>query len=275
MKEQIQQLIAAGQTKDALHLLVQMNPDALLLQAQYNNGEKQFNLGLIDFGEWGRIQARVNFAALEMATSSSQKNTKPADTSIDIALTATSGRNHKVFISYSWNDKQVALKVKKFLEDGNCQVTIDEEDIEAAQSINGFIRESIKQNHFIISVVSQHSLSSGWVGRESTATFFAEWLADKQFIPVRLDNSFNDPRFYVTTLRSIEEKIKELDGLIVETQSYRADTAPLDLERKKQLDLKANLGDILQKLKSINTVDISGDNFEQGMQRVLSRIVKS
>lgn len=68
MKNEISRLISIGRTKEALNLLVQSSPDALLLQAQYNNGEKQFNLGLIDFGEWGRIQARVNFAALEIAS---------------------------------------------------------------------------------------------------------------------------------------------------------------------------------------------------------------
>lgn len=68
MKQEIQRLIASGRTKDALQILVANHPDSLLLQAQYNNGEKQFNLGLIDFGEWGRIQARMNFAALEIAS---------------------------------------------------------------------------------------------------------------------------------------------------------------------------------------------------------------
>ncbi len=67
MKNEIQRLISIGQTKNALAILSNNHPDALLLQAQYNNGEKQFNLGIIDFGEWGRIQARVNFATLELA----------------------------------------------------------------------------------------------------------------------------------------------------------------------------------------------------------------
>lgn len=72
--EKIKKLIRTGYTKDALNLLVQMNPNALLLQAQYNNSEKQFNLGLIEFSEWGRIQARVNFAIWEMTEEN--KNTK-------------------------------------------------------------------------------------------------------------------------------------------------------------------------------------------------------
>lgn len=65
---EVQRLISIGKTKEALAELSKVTGDALLLQAQYNNGEKQFNLGLIDFGEWGRIQARVNYGAMDMAS---------------------------------------------------------------------------------------------------------------------------------------------------------------------------------------------------------------
>ena len=47
MKEQIQQLIADGRTEEALALLAQHSSGALLLQARYNNGKKQYNMGLI------------------------------------------------------------------------------------------------------------------------------------------------------------------------------------------------------------------------------------
>ncbi len=66
-KEKIQSLIANNETEEALTLLAKLNGDALLLQAQFNNGKKNFNLGLIDFSEWQRIQARVNYGALEIA----------------------------------------------------------------------------------------------------------------------------------------------------------------------------------------------------------------
>ena len=67
MKEYIQQLIAEGRTADALDYLVMHNRDAILLQARYNQAKKQQNMGLIDFGEWSRVQNQVNYAALEMA----------------------------------------------------------------------------------------------------------------------------------------------------------------------------------------------------------------
>ncbi len=67
MREEIQQLIAEGRTEDALALLVKHNSEAVLLQARYNQAKKQQNMGMIDFGEWSRVQSQVNYAALEMA----------------------------------------------------------------------------------------------------------------------------------------------------------------------------------------------------------------
>lgn len=67
MKHQIQSLISNGQTDQALAILSQNSSDALLLQARYNNGKKQYNMGLIEYNEWQRIQAQVNYAALELA----------------------------------------------------------------------------------------------------------------------------------------------------------------------------------------------------------------
>ena len=67
MREGIQQLIAEGHTEEALALLAKHNGDAVLLQARYNQAKKQQNMGMIDFGEWSRVQSQVNYAALEMA----------------------------------------------------------------------------------------------------------------------------------------------------------------------------------------------------------------
>lgn len=64
----IAKLIGDNKTLQALQALIDSNiPDAILLKAQYENGMKQFNMGTIDHGEWMRVQARVNWAALELA----------------------------------------------------------------------------------------------------------------------------------------------------------------------------------------------------------------
>lgn len=69
MKNEIQILISNGQSENALSLLAEHSSDALLLQARYNNGKKQYNMGLIGFDEWQRIQAQINYGALELAGS--------------------------------------------------------------------------------------------------------------------------------------------------------------------------------------------------------------
>ena len=66
---QIHEYISSGKTPEALELLVRNKPDAILLQARYNQGRKQYNMGLIDHREWDRIQAQINYAVLELAGS--------------------------------------------------------------------------------------------------------------------------------------------------------------------------------------------------------------
>lgn len=63
----IHQLIASGQTEEALSKLSKFHPDVILLQARYNQGKKQYNMGLIEYKEWQRVQAQINYAALEIA----------------------------------------------------------------------------------------------------------------------------------------------------------------------------------------------------------------
>jgi len=63
----IKHLIATGQTEEALSHLAKFYPDTILLQARWNQGRKQYNMGLIENREWIRIQAQINYAALEIA----------------------------------------------------------------------------------------------------------------------------------------------------------------------------------------------------------------
>ncbi len=281
MKEQIQQLIANGQTKEALNLLTQISGDALLLQAQYNNGEKQFNLGLIEFSEWGRIQARVNFAALELAAKSkpasgagtgSGSNTTSQPHSATSATTSDANKRPIAFISYNHNDKEMARKVNEFLKKNNIDVLLDEEDMQAGTSIMQFIQDCIKQADAVISIVSSKSLQSGWVGQESAASLYAVWLADKKFIPVSLDTVAFDSKFQITALKGIQAKIAEMDNDISEIRQLGSDARDLEDDRKRLFDLQKEFSSIIQRLKSVLMLDISGDNFDRSMAKVLERI---
>lgn len=64
----IQNLIGLGQIQEALEELVKVDKDGVLLLSRYNAGKRQFNMGMIEFGEWSRIQSQISFAALELAS---------------------------------------------------------------------------------------------------------------------------------------------------------------------------------------------------------------
>ena len=278
MKEQIQQLIAAGQTKDALNVLVQINGDALLLQAQYNNGEKQYNLGLIDFSEWQRIQARVNFAALEMAVKpdvhagASAAHGSATSSHAGSASAPTKSDKLNVFVSYSHKDKEVVDRIAKHLKENGIEVIIDREVIKAGQSIQQFIEKSIQQSHFVLSVVSSNSLKSGWVSKESLAASFAEWLDQKYFLPARLDDEFFRPEFQLLAVRAINEEVESLRKTIKELEEIGGDPRDLQNDVAQLIDLKSNLPKVIRKLKDVHTVDLKAENFADGLVQIVKTI---
>ena len=273
MKEQIQQLIANGQTKDALLLLVQLNGDALLLQAQYNNGEKQFNLGLIEFSEWQRIQARVNFAALEMVGKGGQNPAGSNATQPTGGETATAAAViSSIFISYNQDDKDPVDQVRKTLEQAGMPVAIDTDDMAAGQSIKDFIQNRMREKGYILSVISKNSLQSGWVGIESDLSFYSQLFGGRQFLPVRLDNEFLKDDFLLETIDSIDIRLTDLDTKIQKAKEKRISALPYESRRNRLQELRENLPKILDRLQNVLTVDISGGNFEPGMKKVIDTI---
>jgi hypothetical protein len=293
MRQQIQQLIAEGRTEEALTLLAQISSDALLLQARFNNGKKQYNMGLIEFSEWQRTQAQINYAALELSNSIKGEippgSVLPASVQPDSRPPATNPSNAgatppetrkspaskiKVFISYNSDDIAVARQVRTYLENNNIDVIIDEDDLEAGMSLMGFIEEGIKNSSAVVSIVSEKSLQSGWVGHESVASMYAIWLADKKFIPVRLDKAVFDIDFQIAAQETLLKEIKELKTKIGKLEKLGGDARAFRDDLDRMNELKNNLGKIIQQMKNVRMEDINDPNFETGMRRVLDSINK-
>ena len=277
MKAVIQQLIAEGRTDEALQKLADLHNDGILLLSRYNAGKKQYNNGLIDFNDWSRAQAQINYAALELLKS--LPNDGPAPATNDPAPVATNNSNaannrKKVFISYNHKDKDACDKVKAFLENAGFEVNIDREKMEAGQSIADFIKSNIKSNGYIVSLVSENSLKSGWVAMESTASLFAEWIADKHFIPVALDSNWSSSEFFIEALTYINDSVKQKKADIKKAEKLGARAPQLESQIERLLDLRDNLGKILEKLQSVLTVSIADGGFDSGMQQVVKVISK-
>jgi len=155
------------------------------------------------------------------------------------------------------------------------EVTIDRERMEPGQSISDFIKNNIRSNGYILSLVSQNSLRSGWVGMESTASLFAEWIADKHFLPVDLDGSWYREGFYIETLRYITDSVKSKEKEAREAKKLGGRTTHIESQIARQLDLKANLSSIIERLQNVLTVPISNEHFEENMKDVLDVIKRN
>ncbi len=285
MKQQIQQLVAAGRTDEALQLLAKALPDSnevLLLMGRYNSEKKKSMQGLIDNSDWARAQAQINYALLEMAKGLPNDLAVPdgfsADATVGTAAAPVAPRGGggatkpKVFISYNHADGEAATKTRDYLEANNLDVIIDVDDLLPGKTIMSFIQESTKQADVLLSIVSAKSLQSGWVGQESVGFMYAVWLADKKFIPVRLDSVSFDIDFQIAAQENLLHKLKELDTKITRLRDLGGDARAFEDDRNRMRELQNNLGIIIQRLNSVLILDISGAAFDTNMKKVLASI---
>ncbi|MCC6460041.1 MAG: toll/interleukin-1 receptor domain-containing protein [Saprospiraceae bacterium] len=275
MKEQIQQLIAEGRTEDALAMLAQQNSDALLLQARFNNGKKQYNMGLIEFSEWQRTQAQINYAALELAnsikTTTAPAGNAPAGNNQQNQGGGQAEQPFKVFISYNHQDSFAMRSVKGFLEDHNVKVHVDINDMSVGESIQGFIDQAFKNNDFVLSIISRNSLLSGWVARELTVAQVLNKL-NNNWIPISIDNSAFDNNFFFEANASIDLKITAQRDQIKKALESDLDISAFTDELKRLQDLKASISSTIANLKSVLVIDINGPAFDSGMMKVVNKI---
>lgn len=279
MREHIQQLIAEGRTEEALALLAQHSSDALLLQARYNNGKKQYNMGLIEFSEWQRTQAQINYAALELSNTLKGIDPPPKPPGTEPTNPGPSRPEPRkepkpqigVFISYNHNDFFAMRTVKDFLEDNDIKVTVDMQDLGVGDKIEAFIDKALKDNQYILSIVSSNSLKSGWVNKELSATLLMNKF-DKKWLPVLLDRKCFEPSFFNETMDEFDLKIKNLNKEIQVTLKKNRDIRPFTDELERLKDLQNDFGKTIQALKGHYVEDISGNLFDFGMSRVLKAI---
>ena len=96
----------------------------------------------------------------------------------------------KIFISYSHEDKEFAMKVYKFLRNKNdIEPWIDEVDIKYGESIPQKVFKEINEADFLFVLISKNSVNSKWVEREIETKISVEISTSKiQVIPIIIDN---------------------------------------------------------------------------------------
>lgn len=277
IKEQIQQMIAEGRTDEALAILAQYSEDAVLLQARFNNGKKQFNGGLIDFSEWQRTQAQVNYAALELVTKiPNTAKAEPVSQSADEASKTSAPKfpdSPKVYISYNHGDTTAVQQILAYLEQNRVNVIIDSEHLAPGENIAGFIAKSVRESDFVLSVVSKKSLQSAWVSVDYEQIFKNERETGRnKWIPCMLDTSLYDPDFLREALENAEERMKDLNDKAEQISAKGGDSRAFANDLERMQNHRKRLPEVIERLRSVRIADISGDRFKSGMEQVLRRI---
>ena len=275
--ETIKSHIASGSLEKAIEELLSLTQgtdlhNSIVLQsARLNNIKKEERMGIIAGADAQRTRAQITYAILDYLSEVSTPEFTPASTS---NVVVTNGKP-TVFISYNHKDKSIADNVKTKLEAADIQVTIDSEAMHAGEDIKTFIEKCSRENDITLSLVSTNSLLSAWVAMESALAFAGEKVASKKFIPCAINNEFFGRSFTDDALDKIDEEITEIKDIITRRIANNRGIEDFQNELSRYTQLKQNLPEIVRRLKESLTTDISGDNFEPGMTKVIAAIKKN
>jgi len=112
---------------------------------------------------------------------------------IDRLAAAVLNRPHtegkSVFISHASADKSIALSLSLDLADEGYRPWLDHWEIEAGESIPGKLAEGLRASDYLLLLLSEKSVSSGWVEAEWTTQYWDEAKSGSvKVIPVLLSD---------------------------------------------------------------------------------------
>jgi hypothetical protein len=100
-----------------------------------------------------------------------------------------------VFISYSWKDKDFALRLAMDLRAAGLKVWIDKWEMQIGDSLNKKVAEGISNSAWLCVVLSPDSVASPWVEKELNAALARELERRDVFVLPALHKACNIPLF--------------------------------------------------------------------------------
>jgi hypothetical protein len=124
----------------------------------------------------------------------------------DLAAAPGTGSEHRpVFLSYSHADSAVAQALRSALEQAGIGVRIDVAAMRPGESIEAFVRTSIRDTRATVCLVSKASLMSGWVGLETLRALADQALWEqRRFVACALDDAYQNPDVRLELTRRID-----------------------------------------------------------------------
>jgi CheY-like chemotaxis protein len=257
----------------ALNVASDQGNEIVLLSSRWHNLQRDINSGIISDENARVIKAQIVNGLLSIVQELPDDIVVEMPTDTTSSTTGTGDGRIKIFLSYDQKDKEYANRVRAFFRKRDIPVVIDSEAMKAGEDIQSFMNKAIRQSDVIISLVSTNSLLSAWVGMQTTNSLVGEKISDKMFIPCAVDPRYFERSFVDYALDEIDKELVEINKSIQQRLDKKRGIEDLQEERARYKELSSNLPNIVANLKERLTVDISGDNFESGMQRVLETIM--
>ena len=179
----------------------------------------------------------------------------------------------KVFISYNHKDSLTAIIIKDAIEKASIPVIIDTVNMKAGADIKEFIQNSLKEVTVIVSLVSNNSLKSAWVAKETLDTLFLEnYMENKKFIACYLDDDFFQNDYTLQTISIIDLQLKEVQDTIEQSQDKGIDTRDLNNRKSRLIRLRNGLDGIIGSLRDSLCLDMREESFDQSIVKLINVI---
>ncbi len=169
----------------------------------------------------------------------------------------------RVFISHSSQDKSFVRKLINDLKTKNLAVWFDEESLKPGDSIVAGISEGLKDTDYLVVVLSQASITSGWVQAELSSALMDQFSnRGTSVIPIKIDDCdvpvllrdrvYADFRTdYDKGLNSLlavfEQESKSIAALMTPTESVFNTSCTSQLSQVKSADLRRRVKDRLNR----------------------------
>lgn len=178
-----------------------------------------------------------------------------------------------VFLSYNHCDNVTAERIRLALEHAGIKVRVDVKNMVAGEDVRRFIVDSVAKTEFSVCLVSDKSLSSRWVSFETILALAGEEIARRG--PLIACYLTPDVFKYDYRLRlddQIRTRLDELDKVTRRMIDRGLDTRSIAVDRDRLVDLRNNLGKILEHITNSLTLDVREAKFEESMQLLIGSI---
>ncbi len=267
-------LIASFQVKEAMDLIFaemgyegRLSNKVTLLSARYHRNEQRFRDQLTNEESYAVEANRIANALKDYVIDSDE---------FDELSPQTAGTKKSVFISYSHRDREAAERITTFLTEHEIESRIDSTSLQPGHNIEDFIKESIMNSDYVLSIVSRSSLKSSWVAKEITNVLTVNHRHSGVFIPCYIDEEVMSATFMKQfadeVMTEMGEKVEDLSFQIKSRLDRGNPIDDLTGELRRTIDLKNNLPIIIQQIQESYSVNISGNHFENGMDAVVNKI---